>query len=116
MTHPDDWTLKLRQFLSYLKSSARGPKHQLFENPGTVAVARLTGCKNIVPAERVAANQVRIPGWDCDLMTVRSTVEGLTHIGVSLASISVLRRWIMAGLWQRPAMWMRIRTEPARSA
>lgn len=60
---------------------ARGPKHQLFENPGTVAAARLTGCKNIVPAAQVATKRVRIPAWNCELTTAKAADAGLTHVG-----------------------------------
>lgn len=60
---------------------ASGPKHQLFENPGTVAAARLTGCKNIVAAVPVAPNRIKVPAWNCELMTATVTDESLTHVG-----------------------------------
>ena len=60
---------------------ARGSKHQLFENPGTVAAARLTGCKNIIPAVAVSTNRIRVPTWNCELTTARPTGGGLTHLG-----------------------------------
>ena len=60
---------------------ATGPKHQLFEDPGTVAAARLTGCKNIVSAIRVAANRVKVPAWNCELGTARPIDTALTHLG-----------------------------------
>lgn len=60
---------------------ARGPKQQLFENPGTVAAARLTGCKNIVPAAQVATKRIRIPAWNCELTTTKAADAGLTHVG-----------------------------------
>ena len=60
---------------------ARGPKHELFENPGTVAAARLTGCKNIIAAEAIAGNRIKVPAWNCELSTTKETSDGLTHIG-----------------------------------
>jgi len=60
---------------------ATGPKHQLFENPGTVAAARLTGCKNIVPAKAITVNRISVPAWGCELETVNAVDVGLTHIG-----------------------------------
>lgn len=60
---------------------AKGPKHQLFENPGTVAAARLTGCKNVVPAVPVAANRIKVPAWNCELTTVKDADGGVTHVG-----------------------------------
>lgn len=60
---------------------AQGPRQALFEQPRTVAAARLTGCKNIVPARRVAADRVEVPAWDCDLVTASPVPQGLTHVG-----------------------------------
>jgi molybdate ABC transporter permease protein len=60
---------------------ASGPKHQLFEDPGTVAAARLTGCKNVVSAVRLHSGRISIPAWDCELTTCRPADDALTHIG-----------------------------------
>ena len=63
------------------KVIARGPKHQLFENPGTVAAARLTGCKNIVSAVVPGSNRLRIPEWNCELDSAKAIEAGVTHLG-----------------------------------
>jgi molybdate ABC transporter permease protein len=60
---------------------ASGPKHQLFEDPGTVAAARLTGCKNIVAAVPSGPSRVLIPAWDCELTTARPVGSMITHVG-----------------------------------
>jgi len=60
---------------------ASGPKHQLFEDPGTVAAARLTGCKNIAPAMALAARRLSIPAWNCELSTPREVDSTVTHVG-----------------------------------
>jgi molybdate ABC transporter permease protein len=60
---------------------ASGPKHQLFEDPRTVAAARLTGCKNIVPAAPAGENRVTVPTWNCDLATSKPIGANLTHVG-----------------------------------
>lgn len=70
------------QVLDHGKVIASGPKHQLFENPGSVAAARLTGCKNIVPAVAVAPRRVSIRAWDCELLTAAPVDGTLTHIGL----------------------------------
>lgn len=61
---------------------ARGPKHQLFECPRTVAAARLTGCKNIVRAQPLAADRITVPEWNCELHIAVPVPGSLTHIGV----------------------------------
>lgn len=63
------------------KVIASGPKHELFERPRTVAAARLTGCKNIAAARRVAANHIAVDAWNCELQTAVPVPDTLTHAG-----------------------------------
>jgi molybdate transport system permease protein len=67
---------------------AGGPKHQLFERPKTVAAARLTGCKNIVPARRLADDRVAVAAWNCELYATHEVSAVLTHIGFRSHQIS----------------------------
>jgi molybdate transport system permease protein len=64
------------------KVIASGPKHQLFERPKTVVAAQLTGCKNIAPARRVAANRIAVDAWNCELRTANPVPDTLTHAGI----------------------------------
>jgi ABC-type sulfate/molybdate transport systems ATPase subunit len=64
------------------KVIASGPKHQIFERPQTVAVARLTGCKNIVSARRLSANQIAVETWNCELQTNDRGADSLAHVGI----------------------------------
>ena len=64
------------------KVIASGEKHQIFERPQTVAVARLTGCKNIVSARRLSANQIAVESWNCELQTRDQGTDSLTHVGI----------------------------------
>jgi molybdate transport system permease protein len=64
------------------KVIASGPKHQLFERPQTVVAAQLTGCKNIAPASRAAANRIAVSAWDCELRTANPVPDALTHAGI----------------------------------
>jgi molybdate transport system permease protein len=61
---------------------ASGPKHQLFERPGTVAAARLTGCKNIVAARRINEHRVIVDDWNCELATAAPVPAAMTHLGI----------------------------------
>jgi len=63
------------------KTIASGPKHELFERPRTVVAARLTGCKNIAAARRLAPDRIAVDGWDCELQSAAPVPDGLTHIG-----------------------------------
>ncbi|MBW8869825.1 MAG: hypothetical protein JF563_03485 [Acidobacteriales bacterium] len=60
---------------------ASGPKHRLFEDPGTVAAARLTGCKNIIEAVAVNSHRIAVAAWNCELTSARPVDIKLTHIG-----------------------------------
>lgn len=60
---------------------ASGPRFQLFERPQTVVAARLTGCKNIVPARRTAADRVTVELWNCELRSPAPVPDLLTHVG-----------------------------------
>lgn len=67
--------------LSSGKVIAHGPKHQIFEQPRTVAAARLTGCKNIVAARRISPNRLAVEAWQCELAAAEELPETLTHLG-----------------------------------
>lgn len=60
---------------------ARGPKHELFERPRSVAAARLTGCKNIAVAHRVNEHRLAVDGWSCELVSESPVPAALTHLG-----------------------------------
>jgi molybdate transport system permease protein len=59
-----------------------GSRDDIFQSPGTVQAARLTGCKNITPikygAERM---KIRAVNWGCELM-VGEDRRDATHIGI----------------------------------
>jgi molybdate transport system permease protein len=67
---------------------ASGPRQQLFERPGSVTAARLTGCKNIAQCGHgsahsradAPANALFIPEWQCALV-LPSTKEDAVAIG-----------------------------------
>jgi len=61
---------------------ASGAKHQLFERPGTVVAARLTGCKNIAAARRVDTHRIAVDAWECELETADEAPEAITHAGI----------------------------------
>lgn len=85
VTHSRDEVYKLCPELMVLEEGravAKGGTKAMFENPGNVAVARLTGCKNIVRAEAAGDRLVRVPGWGCTLEVAQPLPEKLTHIGV----------------------------------
>ena len=60
---------------------ARGQTEQLFDDPGTVAVARMTGCKNFSDAERLDAHHLQLKDWGVTLELDREVPEDVNAIG-----------------------------------
>ncbi len=59
-----------------------GTTRQVFADPGSVAAARLTGCKNILPCTRVDAHTVKPAGWDTPLRVAAAVPENCTAVGI----------------------------------
>jgi molybdate transport system permease protein len=84
VTHDMEEAFRFCSELQVLDSGrviASGPKHQLFERPRTVAAARLTGCKNIVPARRAGNDCVEVDAWQCRLQTASEIPEAFAYVG-----------------------------------
>lgn len=60
---------------------ARGQTEQLFDDPGTVAVARMTGCKNFSDADRLDAHHLRLKDWGITLELDREIPKSVNAIG-----------------------------------
>lgn len=60
---------------------AKGPKLELFVRPRSVAAARLTGCKNIVPARRLDSGRIAVDAWNCELAAAEEVSSAFTHVG-----------------------------------
>ena len=61
-----------------------GKTKEIFDNPGTVNAARLTGCKNISRATKTGTHEVYASDWDIKL-TFPEQIEipsNLTHVGI----------------------------------
>lgn len=63
-----------------------GEVRTVFENPGTVHAARLTGVKNIAPAKIDAAGFISVPGWGIQAPFRGSSEEisGITAAGIRM--------------------------------
>ncbi len=70
---------------------AFGGTKQIFDQPGCVEAARLTGCKNIIRAERMDEYRVRVPEWHCELKFEKIVPEQLRAVGIRAHYIEVLK-------------------------
>ena len=60
---------------------ARGETLQLFDDPGTIEVARMTGCKNFSGAQRLDGHTLRLTDWGTDLHLKQEIPEDTVAIG-----------------------------------
>lgn len=62
---------------------AQGPVDELFDHPGTVAAARLTGCKNISRIRKIDDHQILALDWgDLELTTSETVTEDVAFAGI----------------------------------
>jgi molybdate transport system permease protein len=68
--------------LSAGKVVAAGQKQAIFDHPGSVTVAQLTGCKNYSRIQPIAAQKIHALDWNCTLQTEESVASTHTHVGI----------------------------------
>ncbi len=59
-----------------------GATKEVFADPGSIAAARLTGCKNILPCTRLDEHTVRLTGWNAAVTLALPVPEGCTAVGI----------------------------------
>ena len=65
------------------------PTKQLFADPGSVAAATLTGCKNIASARKCGEFEVEVPSWGIRLKTAAPVRDDLKAVGIRAHYFSV---------------------------
>lgn len=60
---------------------AYGSKYEIFERPGMVDVAQLTGCKNISAAEPVTEQEIIAVDWGIRLQVIESLPDRFAYVG-----------------------------------
>lgn len=61
---------------------AYGSKHDIFERPGLLGVAQLTGCKNISAAKSIAEQEVLAIDWGLALQVIEPFPDRLAYVGI----------------------------------
>ena len=59
-----------------------GTTKAVFADPQSIAAARLTGCKNILPCTRVGEHTVHLAGWEQPLTVALPVPEGCRAVGI----------------------------------
>lgn len=76
--------------LSAGKVIAAGEKQTIFDHPGSLTVAQLTGCKNYSRIQPITSKKIQALDWNCLLSTVDPVSIEHTHVGVRAHQIIFL--------------------------
>jgi molybdate transport system ATP-binding protein len=85
VTHSRDEAYKLCREIAVMENghiTRQDASQALFTRPGTVAVAEITGCKNISPARKTGPHEVYALSWGLRLATRDPVDDAVTHIGI----------------------------------
>lgn len=66
-----------------------GDRNYIFENPGTAAAARLTGCKNISRIKILDENTLEALDWGCTLKVNKKIKKSQCYVGIRAHYISL---------------------------
>ncbi len=83
VTHDRNEAYRMAERIGVMEAGAiveQKPKREFFDSPGSVAAARLTGCKNISRVSRVDDDTVYAQDWGICINGIKMT-EGMTHVG-----------------------------------
>lgn len=64
------------------RTVSEGRTEEIFKRPANVTAARLTGCKNILPARKIDGHQVFLPDWQVSLRTAGEVDDSVRCIGI----------------------------------
>ena len=85
VTHSRDEAYKFCRELSIVHEGrilVTGETKQLFERPGLLEAAKLTGCKNFSRAERLGPHEIYAADWKMKLHTEENVDMDITHVGI----------------------------------
>ena len=70
--------------------AAAGPKEDIFRHPPTLAVARLTGCKNFSGVRPVSGGLFEALDWDCRLRINEPPLKNPIHVAIRAHHVHIL--------------------------
>lgn len=93
VSHNLEETYRVCQKLLILSAGqvvANGQKQTIFDRPGSLTVAQLTGCKNYSRIQPIDQHTLRALDWNCTLQTTDSISPLHTHVGIRAHQITFL--------------------------
>jgi molybdate transport system permease protein len=92
VTHDRDEAYRFCQDLVVLSAgeiAAAGPKRNVFARPESLAVARLTGCKNFASVRAASQDSIRAVDWECTLHVSAPIPPGTNFVGIRAHHVQV---------------------------
>ncbi|MDR3114849.1 MAG: ATP-binding cassette domain-containing protein [Treponema sp.] len=114
VTHSRDEAYRLCDELLVMdrgKVLTQGATKALFEHPGSVAVARITGCKNISPLRRTGPQELYALDWGLSLRASVPIEDSITHVGIRAHDFRPLWKAPEPGAYNQVRLAMTRRTE-----
>lgn len=93
VTHNREEAYRLTDYIAVFntgKVEIYGQKDAIFKWPASLETAKITGCKNIVAATRLAQNRLQIPPWHISLTTVMKIEHDNGYLGIRANQIKFL--------------------------
>ena len=93
VTHDRDEAYRFCDDLVVLSAgevAAAGPKRGIFARPESLAVARLTGCKNFASVGAVSQDSIQAVDWECTLRVAGAVPAGTTFVGIRAHHVQVV--------------------------
>lgn len=95
VTHDRDEAFSLCQNLIVMEQGQRicsGASKDIFANPGYLAAARLTGCKNISKAEKLGKHELYASDWNMKLYLEQEIPGNISHIGIRAHYLQAVKK------------------------
>lgn len=93
VTHNRDEAYQLCDYIAVFntgKVEVFGEKDELFQRPGSLETAKITGCKNIVKAKKLTENTVDVSGWGIQIKTVMKIEQEDGYVGIRANYIKIV--------------------------
>jgi molybdate transport system permease protein len=91
VTHDRNEAFRMCEELAVLSDGrvdAAGPRDRLFSDPGTLAAARVTGCRNIARMRPVDPDHIRIDEWGA-ILRVAAQAHDATFAGIRAHHVAI---------------------------
>lgn len=93
VTHNREEAYRLSDYIAVFntgKVEIYGQKDVIFKWPASLETAKITGCKNIVAATRLAENRLHVPQWNISLATVMKIEPENGYMGIRANQVKLV--------------------------